>query len=83
MSLMAECEDQAEIDFLWEKLSEGGKKEECGWVRDQFGLSWQIVPASFSEMMRNADERQAQNLMQAVWSMQKIDIAALEKAYAA
>lgn len=83
VSLMAECDDQAEIDFLWEKLSEGGKKEECGWVKDKFGLSWQIIPAAFGEMMKNADERQAQNLMQAVWRMKKPDLAELEKAYAA
>ena len=83
MSLMAECDDQAEIDFLWEKLSEGGKKEECGWVKDKFGLSWQIIPAAFNEMMRDASGEQAKNLMEAIWSMQKIDIAALEKAYTA
>lgn len=83
-SLMVECDDQAEIDMYWEKLSaSGGKKEECGWVKDRFGLSWQIIPAEFNEMMRTANDEQAEKLMMAIWKMKKIDIADLKKACAA
>jgi len=83
MSLMAECDTQEEIDFFWEKLSEGGTKNDCGWVQDKFGLSWQIIPAALNDMLRNGDEAQTQKVMQAVWKMKKLNIEELQKAYAA
>lgn len=81
-SLSVACEDQAEIDRLWEQLpAGGGKPSECGWVRDAWGLSWQIVPAAWFDMVRDPDPARVQRVFQAVWRMQKIDLAALVKAY--
>lgn len=81
MSLFVKCETQAEIDELWEKLSEGGEKEVCGWVRDRYGVSWQIVPASLMGMLEDPDLARSQRVMQAVWKMEKLDMRALEQAY--
>jgi predicted 3-demethylubiquinone-9 3-methyltransferase (glyoxalase superfamily) len=84
MSLMVECDTQEEIDDYWEKLSaNGGQKEQCGWVKDKYGLSWQIIPTAFNEMMRAANDKQTEKLMAAVMKMKKLDIAEIEKAYAA
>lgn len=73
------CADQAEVDYYWDRLSEGGQEIACGWLKDKYGLCWQIVPARFFEMI--ADPIRAAQVTQAMFSMTKFDIAALEKAY--
>jgi predicted 3-demethylubiquinone-9 3-methyltransferase (glyoxalase superfamily) len=80
-SLFVSCETQAEVDELWEKLSAGGEKGQCGWLKDKFGLSWQIIPTALGQMLGDKDPRKAQNVMQAMLQMTKIDIAALRRAY--
>jgi predicted 3-demethylubiquinone-9 3-methyltransferase (glyoxalase superfamily) len=81
VSLLVNCETQAEVDDLWEKLADGGHHDQCGWLTDRFGVSWQIVPTALGRLMGNADEAQAERVMQALLSMTKLDIAALERAY--
>jgi predicted 3-demethylubiquinone-9 3-methyltransferase (glyoxalase superfamily) len=83
ISLVVHCKTQQEIDELWEKLSEGGAKEVCGWLRDRYGLSWQIVPAALSEMMQDKDSEKTERVMKALLQMKKIDIETLKHAYAA
>ncbi|HET6978389.1 MAG TPA: VOC family protein [Pyrinomonadaceae bacterium] len=81
ISLMVNCETQQEIDYYWEKLSgNGGKEVECGWVKDKFGLSWQIVPNYISEVWEEGDEAKTNRLMKAVMQMKKFDIQELKKA---
>ncbi len=81
-SLMVACEDQAEIDHLWEQLQAGGgKPKACGWVEDAWGLSWQIIPKAWFGMIRDPDPARVQRVFQAIWAMQKLDLAALQKAY--
>ena len=80
-SLFVECETQAEVDELWEKLSEGGEKGQCGWLTDRFGVSWQIIPTALGELLGAEDPQKAQNVMQAMLQMTKIDIAGLRRAY--
>lgn len=77
VSLVAYCDTQQEIDELWEKLSEGGSKERCGWVKDKYGLSWQIVPANLDSLLSSSNPAAAQRVMSAVWQMDKLDMAAL------
>ena len=79
LSLMVNCEDQAEIDALWEKLAEGGEHIECGWLTDKFGVSWQIVPRMLPELL-GGDVQRTDRVMRAVMSMKKLDIAQLEQA---
>jgi predicted 3-demethylubiquinone-9 3-methyltransferase (glyoxalase superfamily) len=79
-SLFVSCETQAEVDELWEKLSAGGEKGQCGWLKDKFGLSWQIIPTALGQLLGDKDPRKAQNVMQAMLQMTKIDIAALKRA---
>ena len=81
LSFVVNCETQNEIDYFWEKLSAGGKKVECGWLKDKFGLSWQIVPTEFFEMISNATPQQSNRVMQALMQMEKLDLAKLEQAY--
>jgi predicted 3-demethylubiquinone-9 3-methyltransferase (glyoxalase superfamily) len=81
ISLLVSCETQEEVDELWEKLSEGGKKGPCGWLTDRFGVSWQIVPRVLGEMLSDEDPEKAQRVMQAMLQMTKIDIEGLRKAY--
>ena len=81
ISLFVNCETQEEVDELWEKLSAGGEKGQCGWLKDKFGLSWQIIPTALGELLGAKDPRKAQNVMQAMLQMTKIDIAALKRAY--
>ncbi len=81
-SLFVSCETQEEVDELWEKLSAGGEKGQCGWLKDKFGLSWQIIPTALGQLLADKDPRKAQNVMQAMLQMTKIDIAALKRAYA-
>lgn len=83
ISMYVTCDDQAEIDRYWDGLlAGGGKPEECGWLRDRYGLSWQIVPAGFGEMMSDPDRARAKRVTDAMLKMVKFDIAALEAAYA-
>ena len=83
ISLLVSCEDQAELDRYWDGLlAGGGKPEECGWLRDRYGLAWQIVPARFGEMMADPDRARAKRVTDAMLKMVKFDIAALETAYA-
>jgi predicted 3-demethylubiquinone-9 3-methyltransferase (glyoxalase superfamily) len=81
ISLMVNCDTQAEVDELWEKLSAGGEKSQCGWLKDKYGLSWQIVPRVLSEMMQDKDPKKTERVMGAVMQMTKLDIAALKRAY--
>jgi predicted 3-demethylubiquinone-9 3-methyltransferase (glyoxalase superfamily) len=81
ISLMVLCDDQAELDRYWDALLEGGKAEACGWLRDKYGVSWQIVPAGFEEMMADPDRDRARRAAEAMMKMVKFDIAALEAAY--
>ena len=81
VSLVVPCETQAEIDYYWEKLSAGPEAEQCGWLKDRFGLSWQVVPTVMSEMMKNGTREQIDRVTQAFLPMKKLDIATLQKAY--
>lgn len=81
ISLFVNCETQEEVDDLWEKLSEGGEKGPCGWLKDRFGVSWQIIPTALGQMLQDEDPRRAGNVMQAMLQMTKIDIATLRRAY--
>jgi predicted 3-demethylubiquinone-9 3-methyltransferase (glyoxalase superfamily) len=81
ISLMVECDDQAEIDRLWAALSEGGKIEQCGWLQDRYGLSWQIVPAVLGPMMKDPDRARAKRVAEAMLKMTKFDIEELKAAY--
>jgi len=81
ISMYVNCENQAEVDELWDKLSEGGKKSQCGWLKDKFGLSWQIVPTALGELMNDKDPEKAKKVMQAMLKMDKIDIKGLQQAY--
>ena len=81
ISLFVTCETQAEVDHFWDHLSEGGEKSRCGWLKDRFGLSWQIVPTALGELMGDPNPRKAQNVMQAMLQMDKLDIAALQAAH--
>ena len=81
ISLFVNCETQVEVDELWEKLSEGGEPGRCGWLKDKFGVSWQIIPSVLSRLLQDEDARKAGNVMQAMLQMSKIDIAELRRAY--
>ncbi len=81
ISFQVDCEDQAEVDRLWTALSDGGKIEQCGWLKDRYGVSWQIVPKILSEMLADPDPEKAARVMQAVLQMIKLDIEGLRKAY--
>jgi predicted 3-demethylubiquinone-9 3-methyltransferase (glyoxalase superfamily) len=81
ISLFVNCETQQEVDELWEKLSEGGKEGQCGWLKDKFGLSWQIVPTALGKMLNDPDRVKSQRVMKAMLQMKKIDIDGLKKAY--
>jgi len=81
ISFVVNCETQAEVDELWEKLSDGGKKVECGWLKDKYGVSWQIVPIVLIEMLRDKDAEKSQRVMKAMLQMKKLDITRLEEAY--
>lgn len=81
ISLLVNCETQEEVDDLWEKLSEGGEQEQCGWLKDKFGLSWQIVPNALDEMLLDKDARKSERVMEALLQMKKIDIETLKVAY--
>jgi predicted 3-demethylubiquinone-9 3-methyltransferase (glyoxalase superfamily) len=81
MSLFVDCRTQEEVDDLWEKLSEGGEKGQCGWLKDRFGVSWQIVPSALGEMMQDKDPEKSKRVMDALLKMNKIDIQTLRQAF--
>ena len=80
-SFWVKCDTQEEIDYFWEKLSQGGETSECGWLKDKFGLSWQIVPSLIEELISEENPERKNRVLKAVWQMQKLDINVLEKAY--
>jgi predicted 3-demethylubiquinone-9 3-methyltransferase (glyoxalase superfamily) len=80
ISFQVDCKDQDEVDYYWKALSEGGDEGPCGWVKDRFGLSWQIVPTRLNELLTDPDPERAQRAMAAMLEMRKIDIAELERA---
>jgi predicted 3-demethylubiquinone-9 3-methyltransferase (glyoxalase superfamily) len=82
ISLSVNCETQEEVDFYWEKLTnDGGEESQCGWLKDKFGLSWQIVPTVLNKMIQDTDSKKANNVMGALMQMKKLDIKKLEQAY--
>src|SRR5216684_5649289 len=81
ISFFVNCETQQEVDELWEKLSEGGSKERCGWLKDKYGLSWQIVPTVMGKLMQDKDAEKTKRVMNAVLQMEKLDINRLKQAY--
>ena len=81
ISFFVNCETQEEVDELWKRLSAGGKTERCGWLKDKYGLSWQIIPSALGRLMGDKDAAKAQSVMKAMLQMDKIDIARLEQAY--
>ena len=81
VSFEIDCEDQAELDYFWGKLSHVPESEQCGWCKDKFGLSWQIIPKRLGELLQDPDQQKAHRVMNAMLEMHKIDIAKLEQAY--
>jgi predicted 3-demethylubiquinone-9 3-methyltransferase (glyoxalase superfamily) len=81
ISLFVNCANQEEVDYFWEKLSAGGQEVECGWLKDRFGLSWQVVPAALLEMLQDKDPEKSKRTMAAMLKMKKLDVNALRKAY--
>jgi predicted 3-demethylubiquinone-9 3-methyltransferase (glyoxalase superfamily) len=81
ISFLVNCETQEEVDELWEKLSEGGEKNQCGWLKDKYGLSWQIVPSVLGELMHDKDVEKSKRVMKAMLQMDKLDIKRLQQAY--
>ncbi len=81
ISLLVNCENQAEVDDLWERLGAGGEYSQCGWLKDKYGLSWQIIPTALGEMLGDKDPAKAKRVMDAMLQMDKIDIARLKQAY--
>lgn len=81
VSFQVECADQNEVDYFWEKLSAVPESEQCGWIKDKFGLSWQIIPKEMSELLSDSDKEKAGRTLQAMLEMKKIDLAKLRKAF--
>jgi predicted 3-demethylubiquinone-9 3-methyltransferase (glyoxalase superfamily) len=81
ISFMVNCETQQEVDELWEKLTAGGEEVACGWLKDRYGVSWQIVPTVLGALMQDKDPEKAQRVTQALYQMKKIDIKTLQEAY--
>ncbi len=81
ISLVVNCENQKEVDHFWEKLSAGGQEVQCGWLKDRFGLSWQVVPTALVEMLQDEDPERSKRAMSAMLKMKKLDIDVLKKAY--
>ena len=80
-SLFVSCETQAEVDELWEKLSEGGEQQPCGWLKDRFGVSWQIIPKALGELLGDPDPEKSKRVMEAMLKMKKIEVSVLQEAY--
>ncbi len=81
VSFQIECQDQAELDYFWEKMSAVPESEQCGWIKDKFGLSWQIIPREMGGLLSDPDEEKANRVLKAMLEMKKIDMAELKKAY--
>jgi predicted 3-demethylubiquinone-9 3-methyltransferase (glyoxalase superfamily) len=81
ISLFVNCETQAEVDELWNRLSAGGREDQCGWLQDKFGLSWQIIPTVLGKMLGDKDPAKASRVMQAMLKMKNIDVTGLQRAY--
>lgn len=83
ISFQVSCQSQEEVDYYWEKLSEGGdeKAQQCGWLKDRFGVSWQIVPTALGEMLQSNDAKKSENVMKALLQMHKIDLKTLRQAH--
>ncbi|MBC5823550.1 MAG: VOC family protein [Candidatus Eremiobacteraeota bacterium] len=81
VSFLVNCETQQEVDHFWERLSEGGEQLQCGWLKDKFGLSWQIVTSVLGDMLQDDDDAKSERVMKAMLQMHKLDIAALKQAY--
>lgn len=82
ISFLVNCKTQKEVDELWEKLSDGGEEGPCGWLKDKFGVSWQIIPTALGEMLSDPNPSKAQRVMEAMLKMKKIEIPVLQQAYA-
>ncbi len=82
ISLLINCADQEEVDYYWSKLTDGGEEGPCGWLKDRYGVSWQVVPAGMEELFADADPERARRAMEAMLKMRKLDIAELERAAA-
>jgi predicted 3-demethylubiquinone-9 3-methyltransferase (glyoxalase superfamily) len=80
-SFYVECKDQAEVDYFWDNLSKEGETSQCGWLKDKFGLSWQIIPEALGELMSDPDQEKSNRVFQAMLKMEKISIEVLQKAY--
>ena len=83
VSFSVDCQTQEEVDYYWEKLSAGGQQQPCGWLKDRFGLSWQVTPGVLGEMLSDPDPARSKRVMEAMLTMKKIDIATLRRAYEA
>lgn len=81
ISLQVRCETQADVDYFWSKLTQGGEEGPCGWLKDKYGVSWQVVPASIPNMMTDPDSRKSERVMNAFLKMKKLDIDEIERAY--
>jgi predicted 3-demethylubiquinone-9 3-methyltransferase (glyoxalase superfamily) len=81
ISFFVDCETQQEVDELWEKLSEGGEKQRCGWLKDKFGLSWQVIPSVLGDLLQDKDPEKSEKVWQAMMQMDRIDIKTLQQAY--
>jgi len=81
ISFFVNCETQEEVDELWEKLSEGGEKNRCGWLRDKYGVSWQIIPTALGKLLHDKDPEKSKRVMKAMLQMDKIDVKGLKQAY--
>jgi len=81
VSMSIGCETQAEIDYFWDKLSDGGEKGQCGWLKDKFGLSWQVVPSALGDMLQAGPDGRSSRVLSAVMGMRKLDLNALQRAY--
>lgn len=83
ISFFVDCRTQGEVDALWERLSEGGSKQQCGWLKDKFGVSWQVIPKTLTKLLHDPDPRKAAAVMKAMLQMTRINIKELQQAYAA
>ena len=81
ISFYVDCKDQQEVDYYWEKFSEGGQAQQCGWITDKYGVSWQIVPRILDDLLQDPDPERSKRVMQAMLQMVKLDVAGLQKAY--
>jgi predicted 3-demethylubiquinone-9 3-methyltransferase (glyoxalase superfamily) len=81
ISFFVNCETQDEVDDLWERLSEGGEKSRCGWLRDKYGVSWQIIPSALGKLLHDKDPEKSKRVMKAMLQMDKIDVKGLKQAY--